>query len=128
MAPNEPQRKPGRPKRADAFNGAPPEKFDHDGDGLPGGSKPKHLPEFELSGLFAEAFEAYDMRDDRIRFDSKGRKWTFRLGATNDQSELHLTLTRLNDERTDKISTALIATEMGSEFIEASVRALDVAL
>lgn len=128
MAQDTPKRKPGRPKRVDAFNGAPPEKFDHDGDGKPGGSKPKGLPAYELTGLCAEAFEAFDFRDERVRFDSLGRKWTFHLGHTNDQSELRLIVAKLNDERSDKISTALLSTELGRDFVTESVRALDAAL
>ena len=104
------KRKPGRPKAQ------------------PSAPAPSSLPAYEVTGLCAEAFEAYDFRDERVRFDSLGRKWTFRLGQTNDQSELHLIVAKLNDERTDKISTALLSTDLGMDFVVESVRALDAAL
>ena len=115
--------------RDDAFNGADPAKFDHDGDGKPGGSKPKGaLTEHELGGLFAEAFEAYDLQFQRIRFDSRNRKWEFTPEKAREQSVLLLRVTRLADVREDTISTALLASEMGREMIEDVVRKLDEAL
>jgi hypothetical protein len=109
------KRKPGRPKAQ------------------PSAPAPSSLPAYEVTGLCAEAFEAYDFRDDRVRFDSLGRKWTFRLGQTSDQSELHLIVSKFNtwgsaEERTDKISTALLSTDLGMDFVVESVRALDAAL
>jgi len=62
------------------FNGAELSAFDHDGDGKPGGSLPKPaLPALEWAAIIRECYEAYDYQDDRLRFDTLGRKWTARL-------------------------------------------------
>lgn len=120
---------PAGPCDCDAFNGADPAKFDHDGDGKPGGSRPKGaLIEHELAGLFAEAFEAYDMMGERLRFDSLGRRWDFYPDKAGDHSVLRLKVTRLEDVREDTISTAMLASDLGKPMVEDVVRALDRAL
>jgi len=86
------------------------------------------LGENELTGLFAEAFEAYDMADERVRFDSKNRRWQFRPDREGVHSTLHLELKRLEDVREDHISTAILGCEKGRPMIEDVVRKLDEAL
>lgn len=86
------------------------------------------LGENELSGLFAEAYEAYDMADERVRFDSRNRRWQFRPDRQGVHSTLHLELKRLEDVREDHISTAILGCDMGRPMIEDVVRKLDEAL
>lgn len=86
------------------------------------------LSEHELTGLFAEAFEAYDYMDERVRFDSRNRRWTFVPDKHRDHSVLRLTLKRLEDVKEDRISTAILASDLGKPMIEDVVRRLDEAL
>lgn len=95
----------------------------------PAVAKPKGaLTEHELGGLFAEAFEAYDFQGERVRFDSAGRRWTFRPEKRADHSALALRVKRLEDEREDFISTAILASDLGKPMIADVVRRLDEAL
>ena len=86
------------------------------------------LTEHELTGLFAEAYEAYDLQDERVRFDTRNRRWLFRPDRQGNDAVLLLQLKRLNDVREDTISTALLASDMGRELVEDVVRKLDEAL
>lgn len=92
------------------------EALDRDHDGEAGGSLPK-LGEHELNALCAEAWEAYDYQGERVRFDTMGRKWTFRPDRDGDHSVLWLNVGRLDASRSDTISTALVASDMGREMI-----------
>lgn len=98
------------------------------------GRKPHAIPgaqalsDHELTGLYAEAFEAYDMVDERVRFDSRNRKWVFVVVKREEHAELLLKLHRGQDVREDHISTAILASEMGKPMIRDVVRALDGAL
>lgn len=83
------------------------------------------LGENELTGLFAEAFEAHDYQDERVRFDTLGRKWTFRPDKLSDHSILSLRLERLQDLAEDHISTAYLGSDLGKPMIEDVVRKLD---
>jgi hypothetical protein len=83
------------------------------------------LGENELHGLFAEAFEAHDYQDERVRFDTKGRKWSFRPDKLNDHSILSLRCERLRDVAEDNISTAILGSTMALPMIEDVVRKLD---
>lgn len=83
------------------------------------------LGENELAGLCAEAFEAHDYQAERTRFDTLGRKWTFRPDKLNDHSILSLRLERLEDVAEDHISTHILGSDMGKPMIEDVVRALD---
>lgn len=113
----------------DAFNGADPAKFDHDGDGQPGGSKKRTLIAHELTGLYAEAYEAYDYMGERIRFDSLGRKWSFWPDKVGQGlSVLRLRIERLDEAHEDTISTALLASDLGKPMVEDVVNKLDAAL
>lgn len=115
-----------KPRAKGDFNGADPAKFDHDDDGQPGGSKPDTgLGEHEFAALCAEAFEAYDYQGERIRFDTTGRKWVFRpekIGAG--ESVLTLEVSKLEAKRSDTISTALLASDMGKPMIADVVRSM----
>ena len=117
-------RPPDTHEYREPFNGVDPAKFDHDGDGKPGGSKPKTLTDHELTGLFAEAFEAYDYMDERVRFDSLNRKWTFRPDKAGDNSVLWLCVSRIDQAHDDTISTAVLASDLGKPMIEDVVRKL----
>lgn len=86
------------------------------------------LIDHELQGLFAEAFEAYDMQDERLRIDTANRRWTFTPEKLNSQSVLRLQLKRLEDVREDTISTAVLASDLGRPMIEDVVRKLDASL
>lgn len=55
------------PSKVGAFNGADPAKFDHDGDGQPGGSKPRRTR--KLDQRAPDAFddgESYRTATDRV--------------------------------------------------------------
>lgn len=86
------------------------------------------LSEHELTGLFAEAFEAYDMMDERVRFDSLHRRWVFVVVKPEQQSELLLKLQRGKDVLEEFIPTPILATALGRPKIEEVVRALDGAV
>lgn len=82
------------------------------------GSLVRRLGEHELSAICAEAFESYDYQDQRIRFDSRGRKWTFRPEKVPPgNSVLSLSVERLDVRHEDTISTALLASEMGRDMV-----------
>lgn len=83
------------------------------------------LGENELIGLYREAFEAHDYQDERIRFDTKGRKWSFAPSKVKDHSVLSLRCERLQDVAEDTISTAILGSTMAMEMIEDVVRKLD---
>ena len=115
-----------KPKDAGDFNGADPAKFDHDGNGEPGGSKPKPaVGEHEFAALCDEAFEAYDYQAERGKHDTTGRRWTFRpekVGAG--ESVLWLEARRLDAIASDTISTAVVASDMGWDMIADVLRGL----
>jgi hypothetical protein len=96
-----------------------------------GASAPEagRLTEHELAGLFAEAWWAYDMAGDaQVRFDSIGRKWTFQPSRHADHAILELIVARGEEQRSDMISTAYLASDLGKPMIEEAVRALDKGL
>ena len=112
------------------FNGAPEAAFDHDGDGDPGGSKRKNagVGKHELEALAREAFEAYDMQDDRVRFDSAGRKWVLRMDNSSGHWELSLHLSRGLHEASDSVSQIVLGSSAGYEAVEKAVKRLDGAV
>lgn len=136
----------GRPPKVrpadDRFNGAPPEAFDHDGDGRPGGSLPhvalEPKPEpvarksavslFEQNAIAREAFEAYDMQDDRIRFDSQGRKWDFRMDKETGHWLLRLNVKRGLSEATEYVRQQDLGATKGFDLIEAAIKRMDGAV
>lgn len=90
---------------------------------------PNVLSDHELTGLFAEAYEAYDYQDERIRFDSLGRKWTFRPDVSGGHSVLALDVARDPVAfQADQIATSLLASDLGKPMVEDVVRALNKAL
>lgn len=95
--------------------------------------KPKSravLGDHELTGLFAEAYEAYDMQMERVRFDTAGRRWWFVPESRQGQSVLLLQLKAVYGDappREDTISTHLLASDLGREMVEDVVRRLDEA-
>lgn len=121
-----------RTKKPDAepFNGADPAKFDHDGDGSPGGSLPKTgVSPTELAAIAAEAYEAYDYQAERVRFDTLGRRWAFYGDLiTPGHSVLRLEVKRLDVVHTDTISTAVLASELGRDMCADVVEKLAEAL
>ena len=143
------KRKPGRPKKVveveisenaaievgegyppssvGSFNGAPEAAFDHDGDGQPGGSKRKDasVGKHELEALTREAFEAYDMQDDRIRFDSMGRKWSFRMSSESGHWELLLVLQRGLAEEAERVPQLTLGSSAGMSAVFERVSKLD---
>lgn len=79
----------------------------------------------EFAAICAEAWDAHDYQDERIRFDTLGRKWMFRPGKVREvESVLELTVTRLDVTRTDTISTAVLASDMARDMIADVVRAM----
>lgn len=44
----------------------------------------------ELDGMVSEAIEAHDMQDERVRFDTSGRKWLFRPDQDNGHTVFHI--------------------------------------
>lgn len=110
------------------FNGADPAAFDHDGDGKPGGSKKTTLGEHEFAAICAEAFESYDMQDERVRFDTLNRRWWFVPDKQGVNSVLRLQVKRLEDVREDTISTAFLASDLARDMIADVVKTLDEGL
>ena len=90
--------------------------------------KPSALGEHERRAITLEAFEAYDFQDDRIRFDTLGRRWEFRPEKIDAKSVLHLQVSRLKDVREDTISTHLLASDLGRDMVADVVGKLDGAL
>lgn len=128
------KRKPGRPKKvvedAPTFNGAPEAAFDHDGDGHAGGSKRKNasIGKHELEALTREAFEAYDMQDDRIRFDSLGRRWEFRMSSESGFWELRLSLARGLSEIVDAVPQPVLGGSQGMSALFEKIAKMDEAV
>lgn len=128
------KRKPGRPKKvvedAPTFNGAPEAAFDHDGDGNPGGSKRKNasIGKHELEALTREAFEAYDMQDDRIRFDSLARRWEFRMSSESGFWELRLSLARGLSEAVDAVPQPVLGGSQGMSTLFDKIAKMDEAV
>ena len=108
------------------FNGAELSAFDHDGDGKPGGSLPKPaLPALEWAAIIRDCYEAYDYQDDRLRFDTLGRKWTARLDKDGNNMVLAIELSRLTTSYREAISTHLLGTEAPFSHIERAMLDLD---
>ena len=109
-----------------AFNGADLSAFDHDGDGKPGGSVVKPLlGEHEWAAIMRECYEAYDFQDERVRFDTQGRKWTARLDKDGNNMVLAIELSRLTTSYREAISTHLLGTEAPFSHIERAMLDLD---
>lgn len=124
-------RKPKNTGKPGDFNGADPASFDHDANGAAGGSKKAlgALGQHEVAALGREAFEAYDYQGERVRYDSRGRKWTFRVDKVPPgHSVLSLILSRLDEERSDTIATSVLASELGEPMCVDVVAALSEAL
>ena len=110
----------------EAFNGAELDAFDHDGDGKPGGSLPKpSLPVHEWAAIVRECYEAYDYQDERVRFDTLGRKWIARLDKDGNNMVLSIELIRLTTSYTKTISTHLLGTDSPFSHIEKAMLELD---
>ena len=108
------------------FNGAELSAFDHDGDGKPGGSLPKPaLPALEWAAIIRECYEAYDYQDERVRYDTQGRKWTARLDRDGNNMVLSVTLSRLTTSYTETISTHLLGTDGAFSHVEKAMLELD---
>lgn len=108
------------------FNGAELSAFDHDGDGKPGGSLPKPLlGEHEWAAIMRECYEAYDYQDERVRFDTQGRKWTARLDKDGNNMVLMIELRRITLAYTENISTHLLGTDSAYQHIEKAMAELD---
>lgn len=86
------------------------------------------LAGYELQGLCAEAFEAYDMQDERVRFDTLNRRWVFVPVKRDDQSELMLKVQRGLQVAEDYISTAQLAAEIGKARIVDVIHSLDASV
>ena len=112
------------------FNGAPEAVFDHDGDGNPGGSKRKNagVGKHELEALTREAFEAYDMQDDRIRFDSLARRWEFRMSSESGFWELRLSLSRGLSEIVDAVPQPVLGGSQGMSTLFDKIAKMDEAV
>ena len=112
------------------FNGAPEAAFDHDGDGNPGGSKRKNagVGKHELEALTREAFEAYDMQDDRIRFDSLARRWEFRMSSESGFWELRLSLSRGLSEIVDAVPQPVLGGSQGMSTLFDKIAKMDEAV
>lgn len=113
-----------------AFNGAAEAAFDHDGDGNPGGSKRKNagVGKHELEALTREAFEAYDMQDDRIRFDSLARRWEFRMSSESGFWELRLSLSRGLSEIVDAVPQPVLGGSQGMSVLFDKIAKMDEAV
>ena len=108
------------------FNGAELSAFDHDGDGKPGGSLPKPaLPALEWAAIIRECYEAYDFQDERVRFDTQGRKWKAQLDRDDNNMVLRIELSRVQTAYSENISTALLGTDNPFTHIEKAMLELD---
>ena len=72
-----------------------------------------------------EAFEAYDMQDERVRFDTLGRKWTFRPDKDGDHGVLSLILRLGPDARERTILNSLLAADKAHDALKAQIEELD---
>ena len=109
-----------------AFNGADLSAFDHDGDGKPGGSVVKPLlGEHEWAAIMRECYEAYDFQDERVRFDTQGRKWKAQLDRNDNNMVLRIELSRVQTAYSENISTALLGTDSPFAHIEKAMLELD---
>jgi len=115
---------------SEPFNGAPPEAFDHDGDGKPGGSLKRTLHAPELNGLSEEAFYAYDMQTEQIRFDTLGRRWEFRpdVAQPGNRACLLLEVKRLDTVKEYRIANDQLGINKGQDLIADAVASLDEAV
>lgn len=108
------------------FNGAELSAFDHDGDGKPGGSVVKPLlGEHEWAAIMRECYEAYDFQDERVRFDTQGRKWKAQLDRDDNNMVLRIELSRVQTAYSENISTALLGTDNPFTHIEKAMLELD---
>ena len=72
------------------------------------------LPALELNAIGREAYEAFDFSDERVRFDTLGRRWEFGLGiAPPSISVLRLTLSRLDKAASTTIPTSTVGCDRG---------------
>lgn len=100
------------------------EALDRDDDGFAGGSRPK-VGVHEFAAICAEAFESYEYQDERTRFDSAGRKWTFRPDKVPPgHSVLELIVERLDKRERDTIATSILASDMGKDMTTSVVTKL----
>jgi hypothetical protein len=108
-----------QPRTKKPLTPAQVEALDRDDNGEAGGSKPKpKLTDHELTAICAEAYEAYDFQDERVRFDTLGRRWQFRPDKIGPgESVLSLEVKLLESVRTDTISTALLASDIGRDMV-----------
>lgn len=82
----------------------------------------------EQTAIVREAWEAYDMQDDRVRFDSAGRKWVLRMDNSSGHWELALHLSRGLHEASDSVSQVVLGSSSGYEAVEKAVKLLDGAV
>lgn len=86
----------------------------------------RRLAPYELEGLIREAFEAYDMQDERVRFDTMNRCWRFGLTKVRENNwALNLTLKRndLRGERT--LDAPVLNSSSGLTMLGEMIEALD---
>jgi hypothetical protein len=116
-------------KQPRKLSAAQVEALDRDENGEAGGSKSRKLPPHEFDAICAEAYEAYDYQAERVRFDSIGRKWTFRPDKIGQgESVLSLEVRLLDSLRLEYISTGILASELGCDMVTDVVKAMAEAL
>lgn len=87
------------------------------------------LGEHEMSAIAREAFEAYDFQEERVRFDTKGRKWVFEVEVIPPgHAVLRLSVSRLDDARTTTIPTSTLGCDAGQPACYAAVSAMSEAM
>lgn len=82
----------------------------------------------ERAAIAREAWEAYDMQDDRVRFDSLGRKWDLRMDNLDGHWKLRLLLVRGMTAKAAEVPQAALGTETGYQHVERAVADLDEAV
>lgn len=83
------------------------------------------LSNHELTGLIQEAWEAYDVQDVKVRFDSLGFKWWFGVTAADGMTGLEIIRTsQVGGVTRTKISTSDLGRDCARQLVDNAVRAL----
>ena len=82
----------------------------------------------EQTAIVREAWEAYDMQDDRIRFDSLARRWEFRMSSETGHWELRLSLSRGLSEAVDAVPQPTLGGSQGMRTLFDKIAKMDEAV
>lgn len=87
--------------------------------------KADSLGSLELTAISQEAWEAYDMQDVRVRYDTKGFRWWFGVITDTGNSELKLERASVvGDLHCMFISTADLGRDCARQLVDDAVRGM----